>query len=358
MFSYERINKQLQLDPLVFRSIAFGLILFLYFSITRGFIYVAVSFLVEDLGNLPTAGLGLVPLLVLLFPMDAKKIWINLLPYSIVVWLLSTYISNLIVQLLLLLVGFAITYGSLRYLLLIKQDANYSQAIIWLFLMDQGIRAANRGMDPTMGLNIISVFLISSFAIFTFFLLHINKPSMDVKIEKTSEDVLSSNLAVIALLLNLLAFFIFFANPGVLGLNLEWYSSSSITFLSMLNVGVVYGLYILQPKWKPFEKYIMPTAAILLLLSVVTFPWYDLAIILWIAGLFACVIFLIESLDLFTTSGNWSFTGIIVIGIILNIGLLLQILVTEAPFLFLLVAILGGLFTNLAYFTSKREVAA
>ncbi|KKK68169.1 hypothetical protein LCGC14_2946750, partial [marine sediment metagenome] len=51
-----------KLDDQLYRSFALGILLYLYLSFTRGFIYIAVSVLINFVPDAVAAGFGILPL--------------------------------------------------------------------------------------------------------------------------------------------------------------------------------------------------------------------------------------------------------------------------------------------------------
>ncbi len=362
MISLKKINENMELDPQTLRNFGLGLMLFFYLSFTRGFIYVAVSFLVEDLGEYLTASLALIPMLALALPNKYYTLRINIFPFSVIVWLLASYVSILELQLILLLLGFAIVYGNIKFIFQINQNHNsrydYTASVLWVVIIDQAIRSVNGGSDPTMGMSTISTIITTLFTIIVFIYLFTNRNRIELVDQIDNLPHYSSNMAILAFFFNLLAFFLFFANPGVISLNLNWYDPSVITFFSLVNGLIVYLLYHFRIRWMNYKRLVYPIAAMVLVFSIWLFPWFDLKIIFWILGYSACIVLLIASADAYGKGSNLGITTAIIVGIVINIILILQILLTEAIMLMLTVGILGGVLANLAHFLEdKKEVS-
>ena len=155
--------------------------------------------------------------------------------------------------------------------------------------------------------------------------------------------------------MSLLAYFIFYANSGVLGINLGWYGALPLTIMSLVNGITIYLLILLKNTWQMYTDFIVPMASLGLAISIITFPWSGYLIIFWWIGTLSCFWLLIISINMFSIIPSRGFIAVIFLGILANVSILFFILLTEAFWIYVSIGLLGGGLTTLAYFLQKWE---
>ncbi|MHA2172562.1 MAG: hypothetical protein ACXAB7_22040 [Candidatus Kariarchaeaceae archaeon] len=357
MLSFEQVTKSVKLDIPDHRNLSLGAVLFLYLSFTRGFTYVAISFLVDDLGNNLTLFLGIIPMIIFGLFAHKQSFWISILPFSIVLWLVATYIEVLIIKLFLILIGFVFIYGLIYTILSVTSDGttDFSVTVFWLVLFDQINRTINFGKDPLMGMEVLTVILISAIGIVLFVFLWSNRSTLNDNALVATAPKSFNYIGGFAFFMSLLAYFIFYANSGVLGINLGWYGALPLTTMSLINGVSIYLLILFKNTWEKYTDFIVPLASLGFIISIITFPWHGFYLIFWLIGTLSCFWLLIMSINMFGITRSKGFVAVILIGTLANMTILFFVLLTEAFWIYVLIGLLGSSLTTLAHYLQKWE---
>lgn len=236
-----------RLDDRLYRSFALGILLYLYVSFTRGFIYIAVSVLINFLPNAAAAGLGLLPLFGL-FISTKHKLWSNTLPIIILLWILAIFIPFLPLRFVILIIGLALVYGNLRYVIITSTKnqtvSEISLAIVFTVLLDFSMKSANRGIDPMVFSHLQGYLIASILGVILFLFMFSNKETIFVSEFSSSienQKSLGRNLALVGLFLNIFLYLFYFANSGFLSYVTISFDTTISSSMAIFLVSIITG---------------------------------------------------------------------------------------------------------------------
>ena len=356
-----------KLDERLYRSFALGILLYLYVSFTRGFIYIAVSVLINFVPDAAAAGFGILPLFGLIIS-TKHKLWSNSLPIIILLWLIGIFIPYLPLRFVIVMIGLFLVYGNLRYLIITNSiDTNISEisfAVVFAILLDFSMKSPNRGIDPIVFSYIHGYVIASALAVLLYLYLNSNKDSIildDYSSSIENQRSLGRNLAVIGLFLNLFIYLFYFANSGFLSFVATSFDTTISSSMAIFIVGIVTTtiaiiIHQLENYWTHKKLELTIVSGIFSLLAVITYPWLEFLIVIWVLGiggnLFLINISLANASNLPLYSTRW-FSISFVLGAVLAVLFVLLSLPSGELILQLVIVILAITFTLLSAVLAK-----
>ena len=353
-----------------FRAFYFGVVLYLFISFIRGFIYIAVSLLINIISNNTIILiLAMLPVLFLFVPRTYKMIWLKLFPYLFVLWMLSVIIPIIQVQILFVSIGLILVYGMIRWIYLEHLDKTPRSSIfyvpMWMLALDLLIRSLNRGVDPQIHSYPFVYFVVIIITICFYFFIVANKDHLQVISDSPKHQIIdvktifARNLSIFGTFLNLLVYLIYFANPGVLtsALGVNSKTATSVLFFSIL---LILSLIQLKIKYlmEKYPIYLQLITSITLVSSILLFPWYKWNVIFMLCGIFSWIILFMSTLyyaDGVDDHQSMSISFSISFGIIFIIIILYQMLVVESIILHIIIVGLTAISAILPpYFQNKK----
>ncbi len=356
-----------KLDDRLYRSFALGILLYLYISFTRGFIYIAVSVLINFVPDAVAAGFGILPLFGLIIS-TKHKLWANSLPIIILLWLIAIFIPILPLRFVLVIIGLFLVYGNLRYMIITHvQSQNISEislAVVFGVLLDFSMKSPNRGIDPIVAPYLHGYLISSVLTIILFLYMYSNKDSVvldDFSSSFKNKNSLGRNLAVIGLFLNLFIYIFYFANSGYLSFiatsfDITISSSMAIFVVSIVTGSIAISIHQLENYWTDKKLLFSAISGLLTLLAVLTYPWLEFFVVFWILGIignvFLVSISLVNASKLPLYSTRW-FSISVALGALLAIVFILLSLQGDSLMIQLIIALLAIIFTFLSVVLTK-----
>lgn len=356
-----------KLDDQLYRSFVLGILLYLYLSFTRGFIYIAVSVLINFLPDAVAAGFGILPLFGLIIS-TKHKLWSNSLPTIILLWLVAIFIPFLPLRFVFVIIGLFLVYGNLRYMIITNTKgqniSEISLAVVFAVLLDFSMKSPNRGIDPIVFSYIHGYIISAALAVLLFLFMNSNKDSVtldDFSLTIENKNSLGRNLAVIGLFLNIFIYLFYFANSGFVpfiatSFDTTISSSMAIFIVSIVTGSIVITIHQLENYWTDKKLVLSIVSGIFTLLAVFTYPWLEFFVVLWILGIagnvFLITISLVNASNLPLYSTRW-FSISFLLGAVLAIVFVLVSLQGDGLILQLIIATLAIAFTFLSVVLAK-----
>jgi hypothetical protein len=352
----ESLSSKFLLNKKEIKSLYFGITLFLYFSLINGFMFIGVSYLYLILPATMILVLGLGPVLVFIIPDRLIPLKSYLLPVGILTWLIAVFLPSLSLRMVFVIFGMVITYLTIRHLFLnFKMDrTTVFEAIIIFALLEFGLKASNRGIDPIIQSNFIQKVIVGVAFVALIFLMFRSMGDkltetiassenleLESKPQLTATGRLSLISGLIASFLWLMLYNIYFSNPGSLSLS-HGLSSSLATFrMGLVIIVTLFASYLvyvyiipLRIKETKVTQLIQVTiSGLVLITAIYMYPWYGNLQFLFILGLF--VMFpllssLYESIVYAASNTPNATSGGLALGIIFMFGLTFELFFNEA----------------------------
>ena len=328
-----------------------GILFFMFLSYLRGFIFVGTSFLNSMYSTTVVALFGIIPLFFLLIPSSVSKLWEFSVEITSILWFLAIITPNLFFRTIIIMVGTGITYGGLRRILTGQKFKQPIFAVAITVALDLIFRVPTKGADPLASASLIQVI----FAVFFLFLVLLVGKSMDIDNDTTKSDI-PSIAAVIGIFFVGFDYMMFFANPGVL--TLIFGLSAEISTLYFTIITVVIALDYLCRDFKQYFKFFGPLFVILMAVSILTYPWYNLIYLFGLVG-YLSTLFVLVLLFRQVTQDNsisprvYSITFVVSLLLILAIGL--QMITTDGMIWYYITAGLSVVSSIMALIPIMRE---
>lgn len=369
MASISTTNQQnyFKLDDRLYRSFALGTLLYLYLSFTRGFIYIAVSVLINFMPDAVAAAFGILPLFGLLIS-TKHKLWSNSLPTIILLWLIAILIPILPLRFIIVIIGLFFVYGNLRYMIITNtKSENISEitlAMVFAILLDFSMKSPNRGIDPIVFSYLHGYIISSALALLVFLFMYFNKDSVildDYSSSTENQKSLGRNFAVIGLFSNIFIYLFYFANSGFLSFIATSFdttisSSMAIFIVSIVTGSISISIHQLENYWIDKKIVLSIISGLFTLLAVITYPWLEFYFLIWLMGaigtIFLITISLINASKLPLHNTRW-FTISLALGALLAIIFVLISLQGDNLIIQLIITILAIIFTFLGLVFTK-----
>ncbi|OLS19643.1 MAG: hypothetical protein HeimC2_40450, partial [Candidatus Heimdallarchaeota archaeon LC_2] len=236
--------------------------------------------------------------------------------------------------------------------------------VVFAVLLDFSMKSPNRGIDPIVFSYLHGYIISSALAVFLYLYMNSNKDSVffdDYSSSIENQSSLGRNLAVIGLFLNLFIYLFYFANSGFLSFVATSFDTTISSSMAIFIVSIVTGsiaiiIHQLENYWIHKKLELSIVSGIFTLLAVITYPWLEFFIVIWILGIagnvFLIIISLVTASKIPLYSTRW-FSISLVLGAVLAVLFVLLSLPSEELILQLIIVILAITFTVLSVVLSK-----
>ncbi|MHA2501610.1 MAG: hypothetical protein ACXAE3_01875 [Candidatus Kariarchaeaceae archaeon] len=340
-FSFETIKSKYGAE------ITIGLLIYLFVSYLKGFIYVGVSFLSNYISDIAVVMLGVIPILFLLIPNRVDFIWQKSFPLTTTLWVIATIIPALEIRVIFIVLGTGLLYGSLRYNFIRLNVENPQYALLTFIMIDLIFKSPSRGIDPLI---VSSIFQTIFILLVVVPILYMDFTKIEIK-EPMNPKTRFGRVSIMAFFGMVFVSILLFFNPGVASLLINTNSVfSQLYIFAFTGIFVV----IIDLFYKPltrFNLFLVPISILIVLFSMYTYPWDGWGWV-WPVGLLFMMYLLTVLLDqilTITDEDSLSYSVLFTIGIVIILFLGLQLLTSDSQvFRWLLV----GLFSFLSFLST------